>query len=298
MSTFRALCLFSFTWLTLTHPLRAVTAPPVSGPVLRLDYTGEETNGMAIADFLYFVPLISPEPVTVSESSTNTLRVQVVSIEQTQHSGRLSATVVFDVAGAGFQHYAIDQSENLRRKEGHLAEGKTVKGQLAYIRYEGPGRGRLEIDARSGEGGDVVTAVRLTSDLRGGGTPITVGLQDVRSVDGALHCENERVVHVTALGFSRDDTPPRMSVRVGSVRRPGTGSGFFRRVKGRIVGAMANMVINPIRIETIGNDAMLDFGQAIVERKPSFTFPAATNLMTRCAVTAPFSTAATFGYTP
>ena len=55
------------------RPLRA----PDAGPTIRLHYGRTDGPGNAIADFMYFVPLISPERVTVVTSKGNTQRARV-----------------------------------------------------------------------------------------------------------------------------------------------------------------------------------------------------------------------------
>lgn len=253
---------------------------PASGPVVRLDYTGQAANDIPIADFLYFVPLISPEPVTVSESATNTLRVRVTSIRQDVRSDRFLLNLAFDISGQGFRLYTIDQSENIRRHERHLAAGQPLKRHLDYIRYEGPGKGRVEIGGRIENGVKTVMSVRLHFDDRGGASPVTVGLKDVRLADGALTSENELVARVSLLEFTRDGTPPRMGVRINSVKRRQAGDNFYQNLKGRFVGMVANVLVESIAIRKLGNDTLLNFGHAVLERKPSFTFPIAENLKT------------------
>jgi hypothetical protein len=270
---------------TVSVPVRASDSENadtlVSGPVLTLDYTGQASSIIPIADFMYFVPLISPEPVTVSESPTNTLRVRVVSIRQEVQADGFSVNLVFDVSGQGFRHYAIDSSGVIRRRQSFLASGNTLKKQLDYIRLEGSGKGRLEIRGRDESGERVVTTVRLHFADRGGASPVTIGLKDVRVADGAPTFENELVARVNFLEFTRADTPPRMGVRLHSVKRRDAGDSFIQNVKGRIIGAVANMLVDSIKIRTIGNDAMLDFGRVVLDREPTFTFPAVNHLMSK-----------------
>ncbi len=272
-------------FLALLPPSVAVRASaseaaglPPSGPVLALDYTGRASNDLAIADFLYFVPLISPEPVTVSESPTNTLRVRVASVRQEAHQGRSSVRLAFRVSGQGFVHYAIDPSRIIRQHERRRAAGTPLKRQLQYIRYEGPGTGLLEVEDGGEGGGKGVTTVRLHFVDHGGGSPVTIGLTDLRVADGVPQYENQLVARVNRLDFTRDGAPPRMGVRVESVKSRDAGDSFLQNVKGRFTGLVATMVIGRIAIRTIGNEAMLDFGRAILEREPSFTFPAASGV--------------------
>lgn len=261
----------------LAHADTAMLPASPSGPILKMDYAGHPENDMRIADFLYFVALISPEPVTISESPTNTLRVRVAAIRQESGKDRFSMNLAFNVSGQGFRHYAIDQSENLRRQSRRLATGKTLEKQLDYIRYEGPGKGWLEVEGRVEGEVKTVTTVRLHFNDGDAASPVAIGLKDVRSVDGVLKFENELVARVNILEFTRDGTPPRMGVHVDSVKRRDAGDNLFQKLKGQVVGRIANMLINPITIRQVGNDTMLNFGRALLNRDVAFTFPAAEN---------------------
>jgi len=264
-----------------TAPQIAVTVPkrtdrPRSGPVVMLDYSGQAR--IPISDFLYFVPLISPEPVTVSESPTNTLTVRIVFIREDVRTDRFLLTLAFDITGQGFRHYAIDQSENLRRHARRLAAGGTLKKQLDFIRYDGPGRGRVEVGGRIEQGVKTVMSVRLCFDDRSGASPVAVGLKDIRLADGVQTFENELVARVSLLEFIRDGSPPRMGVRINSIKRRQAGDSFYQNLKGRLVGMVANALVESIAIRQLGNDTLLNFGQAVLDRQPSFTFPVAENL--------------------
>jgi len=265
----------------LAHADIEVSPAPSSGPVLKLDYAGQPENDIRIADFLYFVALISPEPVTISESPTNTLMVRVAEIRQESGEDRFLINLDFDISGQGFRHYAIDQSEKLRRQSLRLAAGKTFEKQLDYIRYEGPGKGRMEVEGRIEGEVKSVTAVRLHFNEGTGASPVTIGLKDVRMVDGVVKFENELVARVNILEFTRDGATPRMGVHIGSVKRSKAGDNLFQRLKGRVIGVVANMLTDPIKIRQIGKDTMLNFGTALLNRDTTFTFPAAKNLKSR-----------------
>src|ERR1035438_3942931 len=49
------------------------------GPTIRLDYAAGRSNGSPVASFMYFVPLISPEPVASITSPGSTQSVQLFS---------------------------------------------------------------------------------------------------------------------------------------------------------------------------------------------------------------------------
>jgi len=277
-------CFLSAALAAVSVPARgdiAVSQDSPSGPVLTLNYTGQPGNDIRIADFLYFVALISPEPVMISESPTNTLMVHVESMRQESRKDCFLINLAFDVSGHGFLHYAIDQSENFRRQARRLATGTKLEKQLDYIRYEGPGKGWLNVEGRIDGSGKTVTTVRLHFNDRGAASPVTIGLKDVRSVEGVLKFENELVARVNMLEFVRDGKPPRMGVRIDSVKRRDVGDNLFQNLKGQFVGMVANMLIKPITIRQIGNDTMLSFGRALLNRDATFTFPAAVNLKSK-----------------
>ena len=66
-----------------------------------------------------------------------------------------------------------------------------------------------------------------------------------------------------------------MGVSVASIKSGNAGNGLLSNLAGRVKGTVANMFIPPISIKPEGNQAMLDFAQAIVDGKKEFTFPVA-----------------------
>jgi hypothetical protein len=65
-----------------------------------------------------------------------------------------------------------------------------------------------------------------------------------------------------------------MGIKLASIDKASTPNGFLAGVK----GAIANLFINPPRVDKLGNDTMLDFGYALLNEKPAFAFPKAKNL--------------------
>ncbi|NQT51398.1 hypothetical protein HQ576_05075 [bacterium] len=254
-------------------PLRTAEA----GPTLHLHYGRGGDPGSAIADFMYFVPLISPEPVTVSASAGNTQRARVLSARRRVAATSFSVVCQFEVEGTGSQQNAIDQTAHVRRHERKLRAGGSLARLLDYIRYEGPGRGRIEVDGMVADGIPTATEVRLVFN-DGGRSPVTIGLKDIYYADGAYRSANEIVARVNALTFSRSADPPRMGVTVASVVRKDAGQNLWESIKGRVAGAIANLLIKPIHVEAVGNRAMLDFGLSLLLRDPTYTFPRAKNL--------------------
>jgi hypothetical protein len=253
--------------------LRAADA----GPTIRLHYGGTDGPGNAIADFMYFVPLISPERVTVVTSAGNTQRARVVGAERRVDATSFSVVCRFEVTGAGWQDNSFDHTAVIRRHERQLQAGGSLDRRLDHIRFEGPGRGHIEVGGTVVRGIPTVTTVRLVFN-DGGRSPATIGLKDIRHVDGACRFTNELVARVNTLTFKHGLDPPRMAVTVASVMRRDAADNLWENIKGRMAGAVANLLIKPIRVEAVGNRAMLDFGLALLLQDPVYTFPRAKNL--------------------
>ena len=69
-----------------------------------------------------------------------------------------------------------------------------------------------------------------------------------------------------------------MEVTVASVKNRGAGDSLWQSIKGSIAGTAVNLLIEPLTVQRMGHQAMLDFGQALVSGAPTFTFPQARNL--------------------
>jgi hypothetical protein len=65
-----------------------------------------------------------------------------------------------------------------------------------------------------------------------------------------------------------------MGITVASISKKGGSNGPI----GQLKAAIANLFIKPVQVTALGNQTMLDFGYALFEQKPAFTFPKAANL--------------------
>lgn len=65
-----------------------------------------------------------------------------------------------------------------------------------------------------------------------------------------------------------------MGISVASIAKATARDGFLAHVK----GAIANLIIKPPKIDRLGNETMLNFGHAVLKKKPEFTFPKARNI--------------------
>ena len=259
---------------------RAFTnATPVpAGPKLTLDYSQTQSAANRIADFMYFVPLISPELVSMVESTGNTQRAKVLSSKRTINRDAFAVTCEFAITGDGLQQNIFDQKAIIRRNEAKLKQGGTVEKQLAYINVKGRGHGRIVVEGTITNGLAVVNVVRLHFDGFGQATPVTIGLHDIRELNGETHFENEMVAQVEALTFKRVAGRPKMEVTVGSVKRKEAGDGLWQKFMGGVTGLAVNMFIKPLTVEAVGYRAMMDFGLALAAEKREFTFPRAQHL--------------------
>jgi hypothetical protein len=249
-----------------------------TGPTLHLgDGRGSPAN--SVSEFMYFVPLISLEPVSVVKSPGNTQRVRMLSNNRSFSAGSFLVTCEYEFNGEGNQRTVFDHSEKVRRHERELKEGGMLDHQLSAINVEGAGRLRIEVEGTMTGHVPTVTEVRLRFNC-GHPSLVTIGLHDIAYSDGEMRIRNEINARVNTLTFRRKPGPPRMDITVASVKRKGAGDNFVQNVMGGLKATAANMVLKPIAVEPAGNEAMLNFGLALVSKAPSFTFPNASNLKT------------------
>jgi hypothetical protein len=253
-------------------------APESPGPTLRLDYGRGESPGNPVAEFMYFVPLISPEPVSIVESPGNTQRARMVSATRSFTARSFLVTCEFEFVGEGSQRNLFDHTEKIRRHEQELKEGGTLDHELGSINVGGAGSVSIEVAGTMTDRVPTVTEVRLRFNGRGQPSPVTIGLHDIRYFDGSFRLHNEKVARVNTLVFQRKSGPKKMAITVASVKRKDAGSSFFQNLIGGLKGTAVNLFIQPITVERAGNEAMLNFGLALELEAPAFTFPRAKNL--------------------
>ena len=252
--------------------------PGQTGPTLRLDYERDKSATNPVAAFMYFVPLISPEPVSSVTSPDSTQTARVISTQRHFTAHAFTVKCDFEIAGQGSQQNLFDLTRQIHRQERKLKDGSVLRRQLSAIVVEGAGSGQVEVEGTVSNGVQTVTLVRLRFNARGHTSPVSIGLCDIRYEDGRFeHC-NEMVVRVNTLIFRRQPGPPKMEVTVASVKKKGAGSNLWQSLKGGVKGLVANLLIDPLTVEAVGHSALLDFGQALTAGAPTFTFPKARNL--------------------
>ena len=253
-------------------------APESAGPTLHLDYGRSESPGDPVAEFMYFVPLISLEPVSVIKSLGNTQCARMVSITRSFRARSFLVTCEFEFTGEGNQQDVFDHTDKVRRHEQELEKGGSLDHQLGSISIEGAGSVSVEVEGTMTGRVPTVTEVRLRFNGRGRPSPVTIGLYDIRYLDGAVRLRNESVARVNTLIFKRKPGPTKMDITVASVKRKDAGNNFWQKFVGGLKATTANLFLKPIAVEPAGNEAMLNFGFALASEAPAFTFPRARNL--------------------
>ncbi len=249
------------------------------GPTLKLDYGRGHPLDNPLANFMYFVPLISPERVAVFTNAGNTQYARVTSFRCRTNGAAFHAVCEFDFTGDGIQRSVFDHAFVIRRREKELNAGKPLAHQLAAINVQGAGSGSMEIDGTFNNGQPAVTEMQLRFYSRGHPSPVSVNLQDIVLRNGEIHYENEMVARVNTLTFHQK-SPPKMEVTLASVKKKDAANSLWQNFVGGIKGVTANLLLPPLNITPGGEQTMMDFGAALAAQKPAFTFPIATRLKT------------------
>jgi hypothetical protein len=227
---------------------------------------------------MYFVPLISPEPVTSITSPGSTQSVQLSAAKRRLTANSFLTICEFEFNGEGSHQSLFDLSDEIRRHDGKLKAGGSMRRQLNSITVDGKGSGAVEVEGMVSNGVQIVTEVRLRFNARGKASPVSIGLCDICYVDGEIKRLKEMVAQVNTLTFRRQQGQPKMEVTVASVKKKGAGNSLWQSIKGGIAGTAVNLLIDPLTVRKVGHQAMLDFGEALVSGASSFTFPYARNL--------------------
>jgi hypothetical protein len=252
---------------------------PLTGPTLDLDYRTGPEAGNPLVEFMYFVPLIAPEPVAISQSPGNSQRARVVSSTRRFTNRSFLVTYEYEFIGAGEQRNTLDHSEKIRAHEKEIKAGRSLDEQLESINIIGSGAISIEAEGTIVGSRTNVTEVRLCFNARGRQSPVTIGIHDLQFVDGHVVSRNEVVARVNSLTFKRQSGAPKMSLSIASVKPKDAGDGLWQNLVGKLKGGAVNFFIKPIVIREVGNKAMLDFGQALAAQAAAFTFPQAANLV-------------------
>ena len=262
-----------------TPPPTVAATDAATGPTIQLDYGRDQSPGNPVASFMYFVPLISPEPVSSSTSPGSTQAARVLSARRKGNVHSFVVTCEFEFTGNGSQQSILDLAPTIRRHERELRAGGSTGRLLSSITVNGSGRGKLEVEGTVSNNVETVRKVLMRFNAHGETSPVSIGLCEIRYHEGEFRRLNEIVARVNTLTFRRGPGTPKMEVTVASVKNKAAGDGPWQKFKANVKGLAANLLIDPLTVEAIGHRAMLDFGGALTLGAATFTFPRATNLI-------------------
>jgi hypothetical protein len=254
----------------------ALAAP--TGPRLQINDGGGKPVDNPLGKFMYFIPLISPDPIAVSTNAGNTQRARMLSACCQTNGALFRAVCKFEISGAGLQRNVFDHADFIRQHDKELKAGKALLCQLDAISVSGAGGGTVEVEGSLTNQRLVIREVRLRFNSPGRASPVCVTLHDIVYRQGAIRLENEMVARVNLLTFRRTDGTPKMEILLDSVKPEAAGDTLWQNGLGRLRGIMANLLIPPLTVPADGHQAMMDFGLALATAESSFTFPFASRL--------------------
>lgn len=252
--------------------------PNTSGPKLVLSYSKETFRPNPIASFMYFVPLIAPTRVDNISSVNNQQQIGILSHQIKADSKSFHVICEFEIVGNGFHKNTFEPAGMIATHTEELKKGRAMTQMLDYIKFEGQGFGMIEIKGQIAGADRIVTEVNMQFNAKGRKSPVTIGLYDIKPKGGQYQYENRSnqvVARVNSLAFKRTPKTPKLGIKVASISKSEDAEGFWGRVK----GAIANTLIEPPKIDELGNTTMLEFGEKLLHKKTAFTFPKADNIV-------------------
>ena len=248
-----------------------------NGPTIMLSYNTLKPMKTPTASFMYFIPLISPTLVTTQISPNNQQQAIFISYEKSVVLDSFTLRCEFELHGSGFFMDIFDSNGVIATFPEEIKKNAPVNNLLDYIRLEGEGFGRIDVKGTIADSNVTVTQVDVHFNTKGKKSPVTIGLYSIKPENGHYKYENrhnEIVARVATLTFNKCQGDPRMGIEVVSVNKASKPNSYVGRAKAFIV----NFFIEPVKISKLGNDNMLNFGYALLNKQPSFTFPKAVNI--------------------
>ena len=258
-------------------PTSWLSAAP-TGPTLQFNYGAGKPLDNPLHKFMYFVPLISPDPISLSANTGNTQCARVVGFNCQTNGAAFHAACKFEFIGEGLQRNVFDHSAAIRDHEKELKAGKPLPFQLDAINVQGSGSGSVEIEGTLTNGQPVISEVRLRFNSQNRVSPVSVTLHDIVYRHDAICLENEVVARVNELTFLQKSGTPKMEISLGSIKPEAAADTLWQNCVGRLRGVVANLLIPPLTVPRDGHEAMMDFGLALATEQSTFTFPFATRL--------------------
>ena len=277
------LLVLSITLVSMAQGIQSQTTENlVTGPELQLGYQSQDGLSNPVDNFMYFVPLTSPTSVMVSTEPGTTFSANITSWKRRQNGNTVYVECDFEITGSGAYSALYDSNEMINKNlvQDKKQDAKELTKLLEWIRLGGPCLGRIEgVGAVDGEN-IRMESIEVSFNRDGSKSPVEVSIYDVPRKKGQFLYANRRncqVARVNALKFKRnDDGTPRMSVEIASVKKADSKEGFFSHLTAMI----ANILSTSTTVAPVGNTTMMDFGTALYEKRPAFTFPKAANIKT------------------
>jgi len=247
------------------------------GPtVLLFGETGQYPENR-LADFMYFVPLISPVAVSARTSENNTQDGHLLNCERSESGNKFKVSCEFRMQGKGSYVNEFDSKEMIEWNTKDGQKKNVFKNILNYIKFKGEGYGRIEASGTINGSKLITDKVVVYFNARGEESPVSIGLYDTDltgSKDDQHSRYNYKVARVNSLSFKRTDGKPMLGIKIAAVGSDEESLGAWAHFKGWI----GNMFIEPLEIAKEGNDTMLEFGSVLYNKQAKFTFPIAKNL--------------------
>ena len=188
-------------------PALAPLTDAATGPTLRLDFGRDPSPANPVASFMYFVPLISPEPVSSITSPGSTQVARVLSNKRKSNAHSFVVRCEFEFTGEGSQRSIFDLEPKMRRHQQQLKAGGSMDRQLSSITVQGPGSGTVEVEGSISNHVETVSAVRLRFNSRGKASPVAIELCELRYAGGEFRRLNEIVAPGEYAEFSPQAGP-------------------------------------------------------------------------------------------
>lgn len=162
-------------WILLLFVAGLAVASP-EGPTVSLPKSPDDPSTNTLESFMYFIPLISPEPVSmvIGPGSRQSARVASAARHVTGNSFAAMCDIAF--TGTGWQKSVFDLSFECHRHEHALKDGGTLLHQLKSIAVEGPGAVIMDVKGTINDGAWTVNEVRLHFNAHGQASPVTIEL--------------------------------------------------------------------------------------------------------------------------
>lgn len=248
------------------------------GPTLRLDYQPAETFQNPVDAFMYFVPLTSLTGVHTEVNPNTTFTAGIVNRQYKKGcKGAFTLSCDFEITGQGLYKVIYDPVEMIDMIQTKYPKDKTLTHLLDWIQFDGDCKGRIEASGCDQGNEAVINELTVSFNRNGSKSPVVIAIYDVPGVNRRFHYANKQngtVARVNTLTFKRSEKSPRMGVEIASLKKADQSENWVSSLTAMI----ANLVLPPLPISEIGNETMLDFGLALYQKKPDFTFPAAQTL--------------------